>query len=378
VTAKQGLPLLSAAALVVLVLLFTRRTPRQDSNRGGVDGGVRYVIVAGSADAAPPRRSRDVQTRGRKLFEKAGIRVRLALSLEKDMRQGYNPRVSLDERALRSLVGLLDDEDPRSLDLVRSRILETGSLILPYLEDARRDCAPTLSLRLDEMTEEVLFQDLRRDFLAMAAERVPDLEKGCFLLSRFGHPKADQAPYKAWLDRVAATAANEIPEDAGAGESAKRLAAHLFQSLGFSGNESNYYDPDNSYLSRVIETRRGIPVSLSALYLLLAKRLHLPVYGVGTPGHFLLGYRENGEPHFLDSFKKGKALDLSEVRRMLVRNGYEFRPEYLRPCAPREILARMMRNLLSIYQKAGAEARAERLSSLVEIVMTARSPQEEA
>ena len=170
---------------------------------------------------------------------------------------------------------------------------------------------------------------------------------------------------------------DEIPEDAGTGESAKRLAAHLFQSLGFSGNESNYYDPDNSYLGRVIDTRRGIPVSLSALYLLLAKRLRIPVYGVGTPGHFLLGYRENGEQYFLDSFKKGKELDLAEVRRMLMRNGYEFRPEYLRPCGPRDILARMMRNLLSIYQKTGAEARAERLSNLVEIVMTARAPEDE-
>ncbi|MEK7382238.1 MAG: transglutaminase-like domain-containing protein [Elusimicrobiota bacterium] len=286
--------------------------------------------------------------------------------------------MSLDESALRSLVGLLDEEDPLSLDLVRRRILETGSPILPYLEDARRDCSPLLSQRLEAMTEEVRFQDLRRDFLAMAAERAPDLERGCFLLSRFGYPGTDLAPYRAWLDRVAATAANEIPEDAGTGEAAKRLAAHLFQSLGFSGNESKYYDPDNSYLGRVIDTRRGIPVSLSALYLLLAKRLRLAVYGIGTPGHFLLGYRENGEQCFLDSFKKGKPLDLAEVRRMLVRNGYEFRPEYLRPCGPREILARMMRNLLSIYQKTGAEARAERLSSLVEIVMTARAPEEEA
>ena len=285
--------------------------------------------------------------------------------------------MSLDESALRSLVGLLDDEDPRSLDLVRRRILETGSLILPYLADARRGCAPPLSQRLEQMTEEVLFQDLRRDFLALAAQRMPDLETGCFLLSRFGHPGADQAPDRAWLDRTAATAANEIPEDAGTGEAAKRLAAHLFQSLGFSGNESNYYDPDNSYLGRVIDTRRGIPVSLSALYLLLAKRLRIPVYGVGTPGHFLLGYRENGEQYFLDSFKKGKELDLAEVRRMLMRNGYEFRPEYLRPCGPRDILARMMRNLLSIYQKTGAEARAERLSNLVEIVMTARAPEDE-
>lgn len=286
--------------------------------------------------------------------------------------------MSLDERALRSLVDLLDDEDPLSLDLVRRRILETGATILPYLEDARRDCSPGLGERLEQIGEEVRFHDLRKAFETLSVERVPDLEEGCFLLCRFGRPDFDPTPYKAWLDRVAACAAGEIPEDARIGESAKRLAAHLFQSLGFSGNEANYYDPDNSYLCRVIDTRRGIPVSLSTLYLLVAKRLKLAVCGIGTPGHFLLGYREDGAQGFLDSFKKGKALDHAEVRRMLVRNGYEYRPEYLRPCGPREILARTMRNLLSIYQKTGARTRAERLSSLVEIVLTGRAPEETA
>ncbi len=175
-----------------------------------------------------------------------------------------------------------------------------------------------------------------------------------------------------------AAAAEDIPEDASTAEAAKLLAAHLFRSMGFSGNEKNYYDPDNSCLSRVIDTRRGIPVTLSILYLLVAKRLKLPVYGVGTPGHFLLGFREDGEAHFLDAFRQGRPLDAAEVRRMLVRNGYEFRPEYLKPCGPREILARMMRNLLSIYQKTGAVERAERLSALVEIVVTGREAGEDA
>jgi regulator of sirC expression with transglutaminase-like and TPR domain len=228
------------------------------------------------------------------------------------------------------------------------------------------------------MTEELRYRELKAVFLTLAAERVPDLETGAFLLSRFVRPTAAPQMYRAWLDRVAAAVAEGIPEDATTSEAVKRLSAHLFQSMGFAGNETNYYDPDNSCLSRVIDTRRGIPVTLSILYLLVAKRLKLPAYGVGTPGHFLLGFREGGEAHFLDAFREGRPLDAAEVRRMLVRNGYEFRPEYLKPCGNREILARMMRNLLSIYQKTGAVERAERLSVLVEIVVTGREPGDDA
>lgn len=286
--------------------------------------------------------------------------------------------MSLDETALRSLVALLDDEDPRSLDMVRRRLFDVGTAAIPYLEAAREASPPEFAARLEAMTEELRYRELKSEFLALAAERVPDLEAGAFLLSRFVRPGADLGVYRLWLDRVAAAVADGLPEDATASESVKKLSTHLFQSLGFAGNEANYYDPDNSCLSRVIDTRRGIPVTLSILYLLVAKRLKLPVYGVGTPGHFLLGYREDGEANFLDAFRAGRALGASEVRRMLVRNGYEFRPEYLKPVGPREILARMMRNLLSILQKTGAVERAERLSVLVEIVVTGREPGEDA
>jgi regulator of sirC expression with transglutaminase-like and TPR domain len=284
--------------------------------------------------------------------------------------------VRLDESALRSLVALLDDEDPRSLALVRTRLLDAGAAALPFLDEAV--AVPALAEKAGAVAEELRFRDLKREFAALAAERVPDLETGAFLLSRFARPRLDPAPYRLWLDRVAEGAADELPEDATVAESVRRLSSHLFQSLGFSGNESNYYDPDNSLLTRVIDTRRGIPVTLSVLYLLLAKRLRLPVYGVGTPGHFLLGYREEDEPLFVDAFRRGRLMDAREVRRMLVRNGYEHRPEYLRPVSPRGVLARMMRNLLSIYQKTGAAARAERLSELVEIVVTGRENPEDA
>ena len=282
--------------------------------------------------------------------------------------------MSLDESALRSLVALLDDEDPRSLELVRAKLFDVGARAIPFLEAARATSDPELAARLDDMADELRYRDLSREFLTLSAERVPDLETGAFLLSSFVRPSADPAVYRRWLDRVAEAADADLREDASALESATRLAAHLFKGMGFAGNEANYYDPDNSCLTRVIDTRRGIPVTLSVLYLLVAKRLKVPAYGVGTPGHFLLGFRDEGEPRFLDAFQQGRLLNTAEVRRMLVRNGYEFRPEYLRPCGPREILARMMRNLLSIYQKTGAVERAERLSALVEIVLTGKAP----
>lgn len=280
--------------------------------------------------------------------------------------------MALDESALRSLVALLEEEDPSSLALVRRQILGVGAAILPYIEELRPAASPEMAIRLDTVTSELRFQDLRRDFVRLSLARLPDLEEGALLISRFGFADVDRAVYSAWLDKVAAAVAADMPADAGIGESVRRLSHHLFQTLGFGGNEARYYDADNSYLSRVIDTRRGIPVTLTVLMLLLAKRLRLPVYGVGTPGHFLAGFKDGGTSLFVDCFRGGQLMSLPEVKRMLVRNGYDWRPELGKPVGSRDILARMLRNLISIYQKTGAVDRSERLSTLVEIVLTGR------
>lgn len=276
------------------------------------------------------------------------------------------------DNELRSLVRLLDDEDPGSLEMVRKQIMKVGDPVLPFLRELE-ESPGAVGERAAAVARELRFKKLRREFAAVAAAAEPDLETGSLLLSRFAYPDARPQTYVSWLDRVAGQVNDELPSDADMTMTFQRLNSHLFQALGFCGNEGRYYDPDNSYLSRVIDTRRGVPISLSVLYLLLAKRLRLPVYGVATPGHFLVGFRAGGESCYLDPYHRGRLLDVNEVRRMLLRSGYEFRPEYVVPCSPRDILAATLRSLIAIYDKSGHASAAEMLSSLVEILLTARS-----
>ncbi len=276
-----------------------------------------------------------------------------------------------NESELRSLVRLLEDEDPGSQDLVRRQILRIGEPVLPFLDDFRASCAADLTPRVDNLILELRFRRLRGEFVRYASSPEPDLETGAFLLCRFGYPGLKTAPYSAWLDEVAASVRESTVEKDDPYAMMQVLNTHLFQKLGFTGNEDRYYDPDNSFLHRVIESRRGIPVSLSVLYLLAGKRLGLPMHGVGTPGHFLVAFREPNQACFyIDAFHRGRLLAAQDVRRMLVRTGYEFRPEYLERSGTTEILARMMRNLISLYHKAAAVERAELLNSLLEIMQS--------
>ncbi len=278
---------------------------------------------------------------------------------------------TLSDREMRSLVSLLDEEDPSNLSLVQNRILELGPDALPYLDEMRRRCEVELAGRVDELARRLHLLRLREEFRELAA--APDLERGVWLLSRFGTPAADTALSSAWLDACAEAVRRDLPAGATPAQTAEALNRQLFEVLGFCGNEKHYYDPSNSFLDRVIEKRRGIPVSLSALYLLLARRLALPAFGVATPGHFLVGLRLGPQSSYLDAYNRGRTMSLADVQGMLARSGYEFRPEFVAPAPARDILARMMRNLISIYQKAAQPERAEELSGLVDALLSGRA-----
>jgi len=126
---------------------------------------------------------------------------------------------------------------------------------------------------------------------------------------------------------------------------------HLFGRLGFKGDQSNYYDPRNSYLSDVLDRRRGIPISLSALTMEVSKRLGVLLDGVSMPGHFLL--RDRSEPPiFIDPFHAGKVLDVSECQDLYYRTTLgqrEFCAEFLEPVGTVAILERMLANLSAIH-----------------------------
>ncbi|MBI5202819.1 MAG: hypothetical protein HY925_14605 [Elusimicrobia bacterium] len=273
------------------------------------------------------------------------------------------------EREMRSLVTLLDDEDPRSVALVETKILGLGDHAIPFLEEAHDRLGPQFRVRLDGLLSEIRFRSLEAEFTRLSALPEPDLEEGVFLLARFGRPVLDPAPYRRWLDEVAASIRGSAPSDEPY-PVLHRLAVHLFQELGFKGNSARYYDPSNSFLDRVIDTKLGIPISLSVLVLLLAKRLGLPVEGAGLPGHYMVRVTLPAQIVFLDAFHQGRLLTQNQCRHFLLRSGYAFREEFLRPSGPRETLARMMRNLLSVYQRSGQSAQAEKLSTLVELVLT--------
>ena len=179
------------------------------------------------------------------------------------------------------------------------------------------------------------------------------------------HPQLDTQGVLAGIDALAHRLRRRIPADAVALQRLRWLNRFFFQELGFGGNANDYYDPGNSYLHRVLETRRGIPITLALIFVELASQVGLSAHGVSLPGHFLVKVRMSQGEVVIDPFT-GQSLSRDALEEMLLpytrssAGAGRFQAPlglFLQSAPAREVLARMLRNLKEIHRNAENWAR---------------------
>jgi regulator of sirC expression with transglutaminase-like and TPR domain len=174
------------------------------------------------------------------------------------------------------------------------------------------------------------------------------------------HPQLDPQGVLAQVDALADRLKRRVPADAVVLQKLRFLNRFFFQDLGFAGNVNNYYDPRNSYLHEVLSTRRGIPITLALLYIELATQLGLTARGVSFPGHFLVKLRAGKGEVVIDPMT-GQSLSRAELEERLLpyRRARGLTGDFdvplglfLQAAAPRDVIARLLRNLKEIHRTA--------------------------
>ena len=205
-----------------------------------------------------------------------------------------------------------------------------------------------------------------RDELQLLEINVP---RAALQLARtIAYPQLNVADYMGVLHELSEEAADYVDIAAPVAEQAEQLAAYSFRRRGRQGNRHTYADPRNSYLNEVIDRRLGIPITLSILYISVAEQLGLPAYGIGLPGHFIVGIRAEGADRWLDPFHEGRWLDLADCADLIrLSSGYAgpIEASWFSPVKGRVILARLLSNLRANYVSTGAWAQAAEVIQLL-------------
>ncbi|BFU89428.1 MAG: hypothetical protein NTAFB01_06150 [Nitrospira sp.] len=275
----------------------------------------------------------------------------------------------MPENQIRALIRLLSDEDDRIVRTISGRLIDIGPSAVPLLQEAEIE-QPEMADRIASVLEEIRGSKLEDELASLAAlsDDAMSLEAGAFLIARYAYPTLDVARYHEQLDTMADEVRARIGHRASGEEAVNSLNRYLFTEQGFKGNTKNYYEVENSYLNCVMDRRVGIPISLSAVYLLIGQRLALPLFGIGMPGHFLVKYESDRYKIFVDCFNGGALLTEKNCARFLTEAGYGFDDKYLQKSPVRAILSRMIKNLLAIYSKSGDGGKTARLTTFIEIL----------
>jgi regulator of sirC expression with transglutaminase-like and TPR domain len=199
-----------------------------------------------------------------------------------------------------------------------------------------------------------LAQDLYREFRAAVdrPEEAVDLGYAALTIGLSVNPHLDIPAYLQRIDQLAREVAERRDPAGDVYHSLAALNHVLFRQHGFDGNRDDYYDPRNSFLSEVLDRKIGIPITLCVLYMEVARRISVPVEGIGFPGHFLVKCSAGEEAIFIDPFHRGEIKiteDLGQMLEKLYGRKVALRPQFLEAAGKKQILKRMLVNLKAIY-----------------------------
>jgi regulator of sirC expression with transglutaminase-like and TPR domain len=192
--------------------------------------------------------------------------------------------------------------------------------------------------------------------LAKLSDERLNLAEGALLIAADDYPGLDVSHYLRRLDALASGIAERLSSGSDPWQQVEAINDFLFKQRHFRGNVENYYDPRNSYLNEVLDRRLGIPITLAVVYIEVARRLRLPIFGVNMPGHFLVRYYESDVDLFVDPFNSGRIMTLEDCHDMITsmfQGNLSCFGHYLQPVSSRVILTRMLNNLKLIHFNTG-------------------------
>jgi regulator of sirC expression with transglutaminase-like and TPR domain len=271
----------------------------------------------------------------------------------------------MEDKELKALVSLLDEEDPEVLTHVENKIISLGGTIIPYLEQQwEQQFNPVVQRRLEDLIHTLQFDTLR-ERLAEWKEGEMDLLEGMWLVATYQYPDLELEKLKTELEQVYYEAWLEFKPEAHPFDQIRLLNSVFFSKLKFGANTKNFHSPGNNMVNVVLETKKGNPTSLCIIYMLVAQKLNLPVMGVNLPNLYILVYKSEETQFYINVFNRGLIFSKSDIDNYLGHLNLTPKDSYYDPCENLETVKRVMRSLIISFEKLGDPQKVEEVKLLL-------------
>jgi len=285
-----------------------------------------------------------------------------------------------DER-LKALITLLDDSDEEVVTHVTEQLMSYGNEIIPRLEHVWEDLRDLqLQERIENIIHKIQFQQTHEALNIWLESSRHDLLQAMLIIARYQYPDLHENRVRNHIESIRIDAWMEMNYYLTALEKVRILNHIFFRIHGFSGNTDHYNDPQNSFINKVLESRKGNPISLCVLYMIIAQRLNVPIYGINLPQHFILAYLDDSEAaedlpieqreplFYINPFNKGMVFGKKEIDQFLQLIKKETDPRFYNACSVFEIVIRVCNNLIGSYQEEKKLDKAKEIETLRDMV----------
>lgn len=276
----------------------------------------------------------------------------------------------MNNKEIKALVALLDDNDQEVLDHVEEKIMSFGDAIIPYLEQEwENNFNPEVQKRLEDLIHSLQFESLKNKVKDWYQGQKQDLLKGMWLVATYQYPDLSLESLKEQLEQIYYEAWLEFKTDAHPFDQIKILNSVIFSKLKFRANTKNFHAPANSMINTVLESHKGNPISLCVIYMMVAQKLKLPVYGVNLPSLFILTYKSEERQFYINAFNRGLIFSKHDIDNYIQQLKLEPLDMFYQPCSNVDIIRRVLRNLIVSFEKLKDYEKADEIKMLLEILI---------
>ena len=272
----------------------------------------------------------------------------------------------MNEKELKALVSLLEDEDFEVIKHVEDKIISIGSEVIPFLEkEWEGSFNPTVQRKIEDLIHTLQFDFLKGRLQEWVNSGAQDLLEGVWIVATYQYPDLELSFLRKEIEQLFYEVWTEFKQELHPFDQVKLINSAIFEKLKFKANTKNFHSPGNSMINVVLETKRGNPISLSIIYILIAQKLGLPVYGVNLPNLFICTYKSEEQQFYINPFNKGLIFSKSDIENYVQQLHLNPMDLFFEPCDHVEIIKRILRNLIISFEKVGDYPKSDEVKQLL-------------
>jgi len=274
----------------------------------------------------------------------------------------------ISEIEIKALVKLLDDEDKEVISHVEEKIMSLGTSIIPLLEtEWESTFNPLIQERIEDLVHELQFELLQERFLEWKETGAESLLEGLWIVATYQYPDLELEELIRQVEQMYHEIWRQMKEEMNPRDQVKVFNDVFFNHFRFRPKTKNFHSPANSMINAVLETKKGNPISLCSVYMLLAQKMNLPIFGVNLPNLFILTYQlTDSEAFYINVFNRGLIFTKDDIDNYLENLQLQQQDIFYKPCSHLDIILRALRNLIVSFEKLGDYHKADEIKIILQ------------